>query len=321
MRLLVTGASGFVGRALVEQALERGWLVRAAVRRDVPLPAACEVRVVGAIGPDTEWRDALRGCDAVVHLAARVHVMCDVAADPAAEFERVNSLGTSRLAMQAAAVGVRRFVFASSVKVHGEERSVPYDEQDPAAPEGPYARSKWHAEERLRGVAAQTGLEAAIVRPPLVYGAGVGGNFLEMMRWVQRGVPLPFGSLSNRRSLVAVDNLVDLLLLCARHPAAAHQAFLVSDGDDLSTTELLRRVARALGRPERLWPAPAWLLTGVAAALGRREAARRLCGSLQVRTDKARSMLGWAPIVGVDEALRRTALHFLQHQWTRAASC
>lgn len=314
MNLLVTGASGFVGRSLIAKALEYGWHVRAAVRRDVLLPKACEVRVVGEIGPDAEWSDALRGCDAVVHLAARVHVMHEVVADSVTEFERVNTQGTSRLAVQAAAAGVRRFVFVSSVKVHGEERSLPYDEQDRAAPEGAYAFSKWNAEERLRGVAMQTGLEATIVRPPLVYGAGVGGNFLKMMHWVQRGVPLPLGSLANQRSLVAVDNLVDMLLLCTRHPAAAHQAFLVSDGNDLSTTELLRRVARALGQPDRLWPVPAWLLTGIAGALGRHDTARRLCGSLQVRIEKARSMLGWKPVVSVDEALLRTALHFLQHQ-------
>lgn len=314
MNLLVTGASGFVGRTLIAQALDRGWRVRAAVRRDASFPPGCEIRIVGDIGPDTDWSGVLRGCDVVVHLAARVHVMHEVVSDPANEYERINVLGTSRLARQAAAAGLRRLVFVSSVKVHGEERSFPYDEQDPAAPEGPYARSKWKAEESLRAIGDQTGLEVSVVRPPLVYGPGVGGNFLEMLRWVHRGLPLPFGSLSNRRSFIAVQNLAELLLLCARHSAAAGQAFLVSDDEDLSTPQLLRRVANALGRPARLLPAPAWLLTSLAGAAGRRDAARRLCGSLQVRTDKVHKVLGWTPAVDVDEALRRTAIHFLQHQ-------
>ncbi len=314
MNLLVTGASGFVGRALIEQAIGRGWRVRAAVRREVPFPAECEVSIVGDMGPDTDWRDALRECDAVVHLAARVHVMREGVPDPVREFERINVQGTANLARQAAVSGLRRLVFTSSVKVHGEERSVPYREHDPPAPEGPYAESKWKAEESLRAIGEQTGLEVSIVRPPLVYGEGVRGNFLEMMRWLHKGVPLPFGSLSSKRSFVAVDNLADLLLLCAHHPFAADQVFLVSDGEDLSTTELLCRVARALGRPARLWPAPAWLLKRLADAVGRGEVARRLCDSLQVCPEKARRVLGWAPTVQVDDALRRTALHFLQHQ-------
>lgn len=314
MKLLVTGATGFVGGALVQEASARGWQVRAAVRRPSDRVAGCETSVVGDLGTDTSWTEALRGREVVVHLAARVHVMRDRAADPLAEFRRVNAQASARLAEQAAQAGVRRLVFLSSVKVHGEEREEPYTEKDAPAPEDAYARSKCEAEERLREVADATGLETVIVRPPLVYGPGVRGNFREMMRWLDRGIPLPFASVVNARSLVARGNLVDFVLLSARHPAAAGETFLVSDGQDLSTPELLRRVAAALGKRARLFPVPPALLLCAAGAVGREAAARRLCGSLRVRIAKAEARLGWKPPVHVEEALHETARHFLDER-------
>lgn len=314
MKLLVTGATGFVGRTFVREALARGSRVRAALRRETDRVAGCETSFVGEIGADTSWDEALRDREVVVHLAARVHVMPDRAADPLAEFRRVNTEASARLAIRAVAAGVRRLVFVSSVKVHGGERDAAYTERDAPAPEDAYARSKFEAEERLHEIGRDTGLEIVIVRPPLVYGPGVGGNFLEMMRWLRRGFPLPLASVENARSLVACGNLADFLLLCARHPAAAGETFLVSDREDLSTPELLRRVARALGTRARLFPVPPRLLMRTAAALGREAAARRLCASLRVRIDKAGSRLGWVPPRSVDDALRATARHFLHER-------
>lgn len=312
MKLLVTGATGFIGRTLVREALARGLPVRAALRRETDRIAGCPSAFVGELGADPSWDEALRDRETIVHLAARVHVMRERAADPLAQFRRVNTEASARLAARAAALGVRRMVFVSSVKVHGGEREAAYTEQDAPAPQDAYARSKCEAEERLREIGRRTGLEIVVVRPPLVYGPGVGGNFLAMMRWLRRGVPLPLASVRNTRSLAASENLVDFLLLCARHPAAAGETFLVSDGDDLSTPELLRRVARGLGTRARLFPVPPRLLMRAAAALGREAAARRLCASLRVRIDKAEARLGWKPPRGVDEALEATARHFLQ---------
>ena len=316
MRVLVTGASGFVGGAVVRRLLaDRGVEVRAAVRRaDVPLPEAAQQVHVGDLSGQTDWRLALRDVDAVVHAAARVHVMCDASADRLAEFRRVNVAGTMQLARQAAEAGVRRFVFLSSIKVNGEGTPAgrPYSAADVPAPVDPYGVSKREAEDGLRELAQASGMEVVIIRPVLVYGPGVKGNFRSLLRWVRNGVPLPLGAIRNRRSLVALDNLVDLIETTIRHPGAANQTFLVSDGDALSTTELLTRVAASLDRSARLVPVPAPVIELLARALGRREAAVRLCGSLEVDIDKTRALLDWRPPVAVDEALRRTARHFIE---------
>ncbi len=305
--LLVTGATGFVGRSLVARALMcDGISVRAAVRTATHgLPSAVEIARIGDVSETTDWTQALAGADVVVHLAARVHVMRDAAADPLAEFRRVNVAGTLQLARSAARAGSRRFVYLSSVKVNGEGGDTPYRETDPPSPRDPYGVSKHEAETGLRALAAETGLEVVIIRPPLVYGPGVKGNFRSLMRLVARGVPLPFGAVHNCRSLVGLDNLVDLILTCVRRPQAANETFLVSDGNDLSTTQLIRELAYAMGKSPRLIPVPASALGAAAALLGKRGVAQRLLGSLQVDISKARLTLGWQPPNTVQDGLRQ----------------
>lgn len=271
---------------------------------------------IGELAADSDWSAALDRADVVIHAAARVHVMNDAASDPLAEFRRVNVEGTLALARQAADAGVRRFVFISSIKVNGESTDPerPYRADDIPAPVDPYGISKEEAEQKLRVLALECGMEVVIIRPPLVYGPGVKANFQSMMNWLSRGIPLPLGAIRNRRSLVALDNLVDLIVICIDHPGAANQIFLVSDGEDLSTTELLQRMGRALGKPARLLPLPMSLLDFAARLLGKASIAQRLCGSLQVDISKTRELLGWEPPVSVDEALAKTAHHFLEHQ-------
>lgn len=306
--ILVTGASGFVGRQLCDRLQERGDQIRMSARR-----ADGKSILVGDVCDATDWHLALQGVETVIHLAARVHVMDDSAEDPLAEFRRVNVGGTLNLARQAAAASVRRLVFVSSIKVNGAgtPSGKPYTADDFPEPADPYGIAKRDAEVGLRQLAAETGLEVVIIRPPLVYGPGVKANFLAMMRYLHNGVPLPLGAIHNQRSLVALDNLVDLLVTCIRHPNAANQTFLVSDGEDLSTTQLLQRMAHALGRRARLLPVPAWVIEAGAAMLGKRALSQRLCGSLQVDISKTRDLLGWTPPISVDEGLRRTARHFL----------
>jgi nucleoside-diphosphate-sugar epimerase len=308
-RVVVTGANGFVGRALCAEAVARGTAVRGITRSAWDLPAGVENLVVGRLDARTDWQEGLTNCQVVIHLAARVHVMHDAAADPLLEFRRVNVQGTLNLARQAAAVGVRRFVFVSSIKVNGEATQPrhPFTADDIAAPLDKYGVSKMEAEVGLREIATQTGMEVSIIRPPLVYGPGVKANFAAMMRWLRRGLPLPLGAIHNRRSLVALDNLVDLIMTCLAHPAAANQTFLVSDGEDVSTTELLRRMSEALGRPARLISVPPGWLKLAARLVGKQDVAQRLCESLQVDIEKTRRLLGWAPPISLNEGLRRAA--------------
>lgn len=324
MRVLLTGATGFVGRAVLERmsALAHLELVTAVRKPGSELPGCATSVQVAGLEADTDWRKALEATNVVIHCAARVHVMNDQSSDPLVEFRKVNVEGTLNLARQAAAAGVKRFIFVSSIKVNGEG-TVPgksYKADDVPAPVDPYGISKLEAEQGLQALAAATGMEVVIIRPVLVYGPGVKANFLSMMRWLAKGIPLPFGSIYNKRSLVAVDNLVDLIVTCIEHPAAANQTFLVSDGDDLSTSELLGKMAMALGKPARLLPLPSWLLEMGARLLGKQALAQRLCGSLRVDISKTRELLGWAPPVSVEEALRQTALHFLATQHDSRAS-
>lgn len=307
-RVLVTGASGFVGRAVVSELVRRGMPVTAAARGDAVFPAEVRAVRVGNLGPSTDWSVAIEDCDVVVHCAARVHVMRDAAVGALDAFRVANVSGSVRLAQVASDAGVRRFVSISSIKVNGERTlpGAPFTEHDVPAPSDPYGVSKWEAEQQLRALADARGLELVMIRPPLVYGPGVRANFLSMARWLLRGIPLPFASVtSNRRTLVGLDNLVDLILVCIDQSAAAGQTFLAGDGDDMSTADLLRRTASALGVRARLVPVPEGVLAGGAALLGRRALWQRLGGTLQASTQHARETLGWRPPVTVDEGLRR----------------
>jgi UDP-glucose 4-epimerase len=312
--IVVTGANGFVGRALLSRlAQAHPGAVRGAVRSgQVSLPTGVDRANVGELGPDSDWSAAVRDAEVVVHTAARVHVMRDEHSDPLSAYRRANVAATIALARQAAAARVRRLIFLSSIKVNGEETAPgrPFAASDVPAPAGAYGISKLEAEQGLHSVAKETGLEVVIIRPVLVYGPGVRANFETMLRWLDRGLPLPFGGIHNARSLVSLTNLVDLVSRCLTHPRAAQRTFLVSDGEDLSTPALLHRAAGALGRRARLLPVPASMLQWGARLVGRPDAAQRLCGSLQVNIDATRSVLDWDPPQSIDDALRETARHF-----------
>lgn len=305
MRTLITGANGFVGSALVDKFNmdERNHI--GVVRRRSERPDC----VIGpALSATTDWSALLFDVSTVIHCAARVHVMREPATVPAYTFEAVNTAGTLNLARQAAASGIRRFVFLSSIKVNGEETTAghTFGPADTLFPQNAYAMSKADAEAGLRSIASATGMEYVIIRAPLVYGPSVKGNFAAMMHAVARGLPLPFGAITgNRRSLVALDNLVDLIVTCIDHPAAANQTFLVSDGEDLSTADLLRRLGAAMGKPARLLNIPPALLSAAAAMIGKRAIAQRLLGNLQVDISHTCRTLGWKPPISVDEGLRR----------------
>lgn len=309
----MTGATGFVGSTLCGVLRARGHSVVRAIRR--PVRAASDDDgysdvVVGDIHGDTDWAEALFGVDAVVHLAARVHVMSD-AASGAAEHLRVNSSGTATLARAAFTTGVRRFVFMSSVKVNGEERGMAYGTEDAPAPVDPYGRAKLLAERSLFDSARALGGEAVVIRPPLVYGPGVKGNFRRLLGLVARGIPLPFGSIRNRRSLVSVWNLVDLTCLALEHPAAVGGVFFAADGRDLSTSELLAMMARSMGRSPNLWAVPPWMLRTLFSAIGRRGEYIRLAGSLFVDWSSTRERLGWIPTLSVEEGIDRTVRAYI----------
>ena len=314
MQVLVTGANGFVGRSLCLALPDDGYAVLTAVRSLDKQFIGVDQVLITSIGKTADWSSALQNVDVVVHLAARVHVMNEVAVDALAEFRKVNVEGTLNLAMQAAKAGVRRFIFVSSIKVNGEHTlaDCPFTANDDANPQDPYGISKHEAEQVLLFIAQQTGMEVVIIRPPLVYGAGVKANFASMMRVVKRGIPLPLGAIHNKRSFVYIGNLVSLIVRCIDHPAAANQVFLVSDGCDLSTTELLQKCAVALDVKARLLPVPQKLLAFSLALLGKRAVAQRLSGNLQVDISKAHSLLGWEPPVSVEDGLKATALGLIE---------
>jgi len=305
---LVTGANGFVGRYLCAEMFCQGWQVRGAVRSSAQLSDGADVVAVGNIDGDTDWMDALRGVEVVVHLAARVHVMKETAADPLAEFLKVNLHGTANLARQAARTGVKRLVYVSSIGVNGyrTDEAQAFSEQDTPHPHNVYAISKWQAEQALHRIAQETGLEVVIVRPPLVYGPGAKGNFPQLLAATDKGIPLPLKGAGNARSLVYVGNLVDALIACAAHPAAAGQTYIVSDGEAISTAVLVEKIAQALGRKSRSFYFPPALLRVVAALLGRSGQIDRLFGSLRVNDAKIRRELFWTPPYTLAQGLHET---------------
>jgi nucleoside-diphosphate-sugar epimerase len=309
MKILLTGASGFVGSALLKAMQSQGVQVRPVFRSLAAAKGTPGATIVSGLGDTVDWSQALAGMDVVIHAAARAHVMREEALDPLQEYRRVNVQGTTHLALQAAAAGVRRFIFISSIKVNGEETlpGCPFSANDLPAPEDAYGLSKAEAEAELRSIAQKTGMEVTIIRPPLIHGPGVKGNLASLIRWVQRGVPLPLGGVThNRRSLVGLGNLVDLILVCVAHPKAANQTFLVSDGEDISTAALLSGIGHALQRPARLLWMPPGLIALAAKVLGKRAVSQRLLGSLQVDIQKTCELLNWAPPLTVQEGLRRT---------------
>lgn len=312
--VLVTGANGFVGTAVCRALLEKGRKVCAAVRGDIARDAVLTAFPglpcvsVGDLAPDTDWTDAVRGCASVVHLAARVHMMSDTAADPLAEFRRVNRDATRRLAESAARAGVRRFVFVSTIKVNGEATSGGgFTERDPPSPGDPYAISKWESEEAIAELASASGMEYVILRPPLVYGPGVGANFLRVLRAADRRLPLALGSVRNRRSFLYVGNLADAIVTCLEHPVAAGRTYLVADGEEVSTPDLFRRVGAALQRPARLIYVPIFVLRLAAMVLGRGAELSRVTGDLVVDASAIRRELGWQPRYTMREGLEATA--------------
>jgi len=306
---LITGATGFVGSALVDRMMHSvGVKVVAAVRQKSDwLPQQVQQVVVGDLLESTDYTYALMNIDVLIHAAARVHMLKDNAADPIAEFRKVNVEGTLNLARQAAKAGVKRFVFLSSIGVNGNQTSQAFTECDEPHPHDPYSIAKYEAELALMELSKETGIEVVIIRPPLVYAFHAPGNFKTLVRWMQKVVPLPLGAIHNQRSLIALDNLVDFIVLCTYHPKAANQTFLISDGEDVSTTELLQRVSKALDKPAFLMPIPVGLMRFAAKIIGKGDVADRLFGSLQVDSSKARDLLGWQPVVTMDEQLKKTA--------------
>jgi nucleoside-diphosphate-sugar epimerase len=306
-RVLVTGATGFIGRVLCEELAHAGYLVRGALRSDRAVPrAVAEKVVVGDINSTTDWTQALEGVDLVIHAAARSHVL-HPGKDSAKLYFETNERGTQRLANIAAQMQVTRFIYLSSIKVNGEETVArAYTASDEPHPQDDYGLSKWHAEQHVVTAAGHASMQAVIVRPPLVYGPRVRANFLRLLRWVDRGWPLPFGAVRNTRSLVNVWNLCDFLLLVLKHPSAPGRTWLVSDGEDLSTPDLIRRIGAAMGRRVQLPSVPLGLLQLSAVLAGRRGELARLCGSLVVEISPTRAQLGWSPRVPVGEALART---------------
>ncbi len=307
--VLITGAAGFVGRALVQRLLsDKSFHLVCASRSsfDIQDKNIVFFKCDNCIATQ-DWKASLSDIDVVVHLAARVHRLDDRAEDSMSEYRSTNVIATLNLARQASIAGVRRFIFISSIKVNGKASrlGLPFSDDDVAAPLDPYGVSKMEAENGLREVCAQAGMELVIIRPPLVYGSGVKANFAALMSAVQRGWPLPLGAVYNQRSLVALDNLVDFIITCITHPQAANEIFLVSDGQDLSTTELVRYMAQAAKVPARLLPVPVWALQAAASLLGKGDTMQRLCGNLQVDISKARNVLGWVPPVSVEEGLKR----------------
>jgi nucleoside-diphosphate-sugar epimerase len=333
-KVLITGASGFIGSALCAKILTEGWQVRGTFRSESDvsrLPDGVKAVSIASIDSDTNWDDALAGIDTVVHLAARVHVMDDSSSDPLTEYRKINVEGTKCLAIAAAKARIRRFVYLSSIKVNGEKTDPQiaqitrirkkgtenrrqegnpkefFSEKDVPEPQDPYAVSKWEAELVLRDVEADTGLEVVILRPPLVYGPGVKANFLRLFKIVERRIPLPLASIKNRRSFTYLNNLIDVIIICMTNPNAAGKTYLVSDGEDVSTPELIRKIGAASGRRVLLLPVPVWILRMAGRITGKYDEVERLVGSLTVDISKICKELEWKPLYAMKNGLSETA--------------
>jgi len=311
----VTGANGFVGKALCSKLVSEKHQVSGTIRytaHAANLPPEVSPVTIPSIGSNTDWIGVLSGINTVIHLAGRVHVMKDNAADPLAAFRSVNVAGTERLARTAADTGVNRFIFISSIKVNGESSTTPYKENDIPHPQDPYGISKWEAEQVLNKISSETGMETVIIRPPLIYGPEVRANFLRLLRMVERGIPLPFARIDNRRSLIYLGNLVDAIAACMNHPRAANQTFLVSDADDVSTADLVRRIANAMNKSDRLFSLPPAFLSFMATFTGKKDFYNRLCGSLTVDAGAISSALGWKPPFSLQEGIAHTVDWYLR---------
>lgn len=312
MKVFITGATGFVGKTLVKELVSEGHSLIATVRAfTTELPPEVEQKQVDLKGLDVEDTiiDTLKNIDVVIHTAARVHIMQDKAADPLTEFRQMNVDTTAELARQSAKAGVKRFIFFSSIKVNGEstDQRDAFRETDAPAIEDAYGQSKLEAEQVLFELASSTSMEMVIIRPPLIYGPGVKANFGSMIKIIKKGLPLPFGAVSNQRSMLAIDNLVDFIKLCVTHPAAANQIFLLADGDDVSTTELFKKIAKAYKQNARLIPVPVSWMTFFAKLAGKQNITDRLFGNLQIDINKARQLLGWKPVTTMDQQLNKMA--------------
>jgi len=317
--MLITGATGFVGSALINELLAHNYLVSTTVRDNASfVPMGVTRFDVGDLTADIDWFSILNGIDVIIHTAARVHMMDDSVIEPIKAFRKVNVDATLNLARQAAEVGAKRFIFISSIKVNGERtlQGQSFNSDDNSVPSDPYGLSKYEAEQGLLALVKETGMEVVIIRPPLVYGPNVKANFSSMMKWVYKGIPLPFGAIHNQRSFVALGNLVDFIIHCIDHPKAANEVFLISDGEDVSTTQLLQKVAKAFAKKPMLIPVPVCLMTFVAKLVGKGDVANRLFCSLQVDSSKARDLLGWKPIITMDEQLKKAAEAYVEHEKT-----
>jgi nucleoside-diphosphate-sugar epimerase len=321
-RVLVTGASGFVGQAVCRRLLQEGYTPRAGLRSAAKwpdlqkaVPGLTEFSVIGDLAAKPDLCNAFQNVQGLIHLAARVHVMDDCAQDPLEQFRRINVQGSEYLAVAAAKHGVRRMMYVSSIKVNGEATAEQaFTEADPAAPEDPYGTSKWEAEELLRAIAARTRMEVTIVRPPLVYGPGVRANFLSLLKLVKRGIPWALPDTKNRRSMVNVENIASFLVRCVEHPGAANQTFLLSDGQDISTRELICQLARFCGGTARFVPLPESFVRFAVKLIGKEAQLNRLLGSLRVDSSKARHALQWAPPITLEEGLRSTVNWYMNSQ-------
>ncbi len=319
MKILITGSNGFVGLPLSQHLTAAGHQIIGAVRSHDSLSLVnshIQLKAIGDIDEITDWQDCLGGVECIIHLANLAHVMNEQSSNPLALYRKVNSEGTINLARQAVAAGVKRFIFISSIKVNGEStlHGQAFTPKDQHIPVDPYGLSKYEAELGLKLIAEQTGLEVVVIRPPLIYGPGVKANFLKMMRWVEKGFPLPLGAIQNHRSMLGLDNLINFIELCLTHPNAAGQTFLVSDDHDVSTTELLKEIATAMHRPPRLLSIPQFLIEMLLILFGQRHISERLCGSLQLDISFAKTCLSWKPPHTFKDQLSKTVLDYLSRR-------